>query len=174
MIEGWRKDAIKANREIGKVVLAYEAGRDGSLGAPRDSSLVPIDISWLRASLIKAPRSPRDLLDHKLLAFSHWRVLSTRGADCPRRQAQLHLAGGIENGHAGAPHHEESAIFGYMKNEPAAPTHPLEPTFDRTPQPFGSGPPDPIVCDASARSLRQRTVNFAAKRMVELYVSGLW
>ena len=61
-----------------------------------------------------------------------------------------------------------------MKNEPAAPTQPLEPTFDRTPQPFGSGPPDPIVCDASARSLRQRTVNFAAKRMVDmLYVSGL-
>src|ERR1700680_3635989 len=61
-----------------------------------------------------------------------------------------------------------------MKNEPAAPTHPLEPTFDRTPPPFGSGPPDPIVCDASARSLRQRTVNFTAKRMVDmLYVSGL-
>jgi hypothetical protein len=61
-----------------------------------------------------------------------------------------------------------------MKNEPAAPTHPLEPTFDCTPQPFGSGPPNPIVCDASARSLRQRTVNFAAKRMVDmLYVSGL-
>jgi hypothetical protein len=61
-----------------------------------------------------------------------------------------------------------------MKNQPAAPAQPLEPTFDRTPQPFGSGPPDPIVCDASARSLRQRTVNFAAKRMVDmLYVSGL-
>src|SRR5689334_7195864 len=57
---------------------------------------------------------------------------------------------------------------GYMKNEPAAPTQPLEPTFDRTPQPFGSGPPDPIVCDASPRSLRQRTVNFAAKRMVDM------
>src|ERR1700740_2674158 len=61
-----------------------------------------------------------------------------------------------------------------MKNRPAAPTQPLEPTFDRTPQPFGSGPPDPIVCDASPRSLRQRTVNFAAKRMVDmLYVSNL-
>ena len=35
-----------------------------------------------------------------------------------------------------------------MKDEPAAPTLPLEPTFDRTPQPFGFGPPDPIVCDA--------------------------
>ena len=75
MIEGWRKEAIKANREIGRVVLAYEAGRDGSLGAPRDSS----DISWLRAPLIKAPRSPSDLLDHKLLAFSRWRVLALEG-----------------------------------------------------------------------------------------------
>jgi hypothetical protein len=61
-----------------------------------------------------------------------------------------------------------------MKSEPAAPTQLFEPTSDRTPQPFGSGLPDPIVCDASARSLRQRTVNFAAKRMVDmLYVSGL-
>jgi hypothetical protein len=61
-----------------------------------------------------------------------------------------------------------------MKNEPAALTQPLEPTFDRTPQPFGSGPADPIVCDSSPRSLRQRTVNFAAKRMVDIvYVSGL-
>jgi hypothetical protein len=61
VIEGWRKEAIKANREIGRVVLAYEAGRDGSLGAPRDS----FDISWLRAPLIKAPRSPSDLLDQR-------------------------------------------------------------------------------------------------------------
>src|SRR5580692_7547370 len=61
-----------------------------------------------------------------------------------------------------------------MKSEPAAPTPPVAPPSDRTPQPFGSGPPDPIVCDASARSLRQRTVNFAAKRMVDmLYVSSL-
>ena len=55
-----------------------------------------------------------------------------------------------------------------MKSEPAASTQPVEPTFHRTPQPFGSGPPDPIVCDASPRSLRQRTVNFAAKRMVDM------
>jgi CubicO group peptidase (beta-lactamase class C family) len=61
-----------------------------------------------------------------------------------------------------------------MKDEPAAPVLPIEPTFDRTPQPFGNGPPDPIVCDASALALHQRTVNFAAKRMVDmLYVSGL-
>src|SRR5260370_36219302 len=61
-----------------------------------------------------------------------------------------------------------------MKTDPAAPRRPLEPTFGRTPQPFGTGPPEPIVCDASTRSPRQRTVNFAAKRMVDmLYVSSL-
>lgn len=61
-----------------------------------------------------------------------------------------------------------------MSNASAAPMLPLEPIFDRTPQPFGARLPDPIVGDASARSLRQRTINFAAKRMVDMrYVSGL-
>ena len=51
---------------------------------------------------------------------------------------------------------------------------PIEPIFDRTPQPFGDGLPDPIVYDGSARAVRQRTVNFAAKRFADmLYVSGL-
>jgi hypothetical protein len=51
---------------------------------------------------------------------------------------------------------------------------PVEPYFDRTPQPFGDGPPDPLVYDASPRMLRQRTVNFAAKRFADMrYVSGL-
>ena len=51
---------------------------------------------------------------------------------------------------------------------------PIEPIFDRTPQPFGDRPPDPIVYDGSARAVRQRTVNFAAKRFADmLYVSGL-
>src|SRR6516165_6802116 len=51
---------------------------------------------------------------------------------------------------------------------------PVEPYFDRTPQPFGDGPPDPLVYDASPRMLRQRTLNFAAKRLVDMrYVSGL-
>jgi len=51
---------------------------------------------------------------------------------------------------------------------------PVEPYFDRTPQPFGDGPPDPLVYDASPRMLRQRTVNFAAKRLADMrYVSGL-
>jgi CubicO group peptidase (beta-lactamase class C family) len=58
-----------------------------------------------------------------------------------------------------------------QRRESAAP---IEPYFDRTPQPFGDGPPDPLVYDASPRALRQRTVNFAAKRLVDMrYVSGL-
>ena len=61
-----------------------------------------------------------------------------------------------------------------MSKVSATPALPLEPIFDSTPQPFGAGPPDPLICDASARALRQRTVNFAAKRMTDmLYVSGL-
>jgi hypothetical protein len=51
---------------------------------------------------------------------------------------------------------------------------PVEPYFDHTPQPFGDGPPEPLVYDASPRALRQRTVSFAAKRFVDMrYVSGL-
>ncbi len=51
---------------------------------------------------------------------------------------------------------------------------PVEAYFDRTPQPFGDGPPEPLVYDASPRALRQRTLNFAAKRLVDMrYVSGL-
>ena len=49
-----------------------------------------------------------------------------------------------------------------------------DPIADHTPQPFGDGLPDPVVYDASARAIRQRTVNFAAKRYADmLYVSGL-
>src|SRR5258708_6448853 len=51
---------------------------------------------------------------------------------------------------------------------------PVESIFDQTPHLFGDGPPDPIVYDASSRALRQRTVNFAAKRYVDMmFVSGL-
>jgi hypothetical protein len=58
-----------------------------------------------------------------------------------------------------------------QRRESAAP---VEPYFDRTPQPFGDGPPDPLVYDASPRMLRQRTVNFAAKRLADMrYISGL-
>ena len=61
-----------------------------------------------------------------------------------------------------------------MTDRPLAAISPLEPTFDRTPAPFGAGLPDPLVYDASPRALRQRTVNFAAKRLTDMrYVSGL-
>jgi CubicO group peptidase (beta-lactamase class C family) len=51
---------------------------------------------------------------------------------------------------------------------------PVEPIFDGTPHPFGTGPVDPIVYDASIAALRQRTVNFAAKRYADMmFVSGL-
>src|SRR6202789_4492682 len=50
----------------------------------------------------------------------------------------------------------------------------VEPIFDQTPHLFGDGPPDPVVYDASSRALRQRSVNFAAKRYVDMmFVSGL-
>jgi CubicO group peptidase (beta-lactamase class C family) len=50
----------------------------------------------------------------------------------------------------------------------------LEPIFDRTPNPFGGGPVDPVVYDASLAALRQRTVNFAARRYADMMmVSGL-
>jgi CubicO group peptidase (beta-lactamase class C family) len=61
-----------------------------------------------------------------------------------------------------------------MNDRPEAPVVPTEPIFDRTPQPFGDSPPDPIVYDGSTSALRQRTVNFAAKRFADmLYVTGL-
>ena len=51
---------------------------------------------------------------------------------------------------------------------------PAEPIFDATPHPFGAGPVQPLVYDAALRALRQRTVNFAAKRLSDmLFVSGL-
>src|SRR6516165_12621681 len=61
-----------------------------------------------------------------------------------------------------------------MSNQPRPSAAPVEAYFDHTPQPFGDGPPDPLVYDASPRMLRQRTVNFAAKRLADMrYVSGL-
>ncbi len=51
---------------------------------------------------------------------------------------------------------------------------PVEPIFDLTPHPPGHGPVDPVVYDASIAALRQRTVNFAAKRYADMiFVSGL-
>lgn len=53
-------------------------------------------------------------------------------------------------------------------------TRPAEPIFDATPHPFGAGPVEPQVYDASLRALRQRTVNFAAKRYADMmFVTGL-
>jgi CubicO group peptidase (beta-lactamase class C family) len=69
---------------------------------------------------------------------------------------------------------ENRGRSGAMNDRSRAPVAPVEPYFDRTPQPFGDGLPDPLVYDASPRALRQRTVNFAAKRLVDMrYVSGL-
>ncbi len=60
-----------------------------------------------------------------------------------------------------------------MTDRSAKPAIP-ENYYDRTPEPFGDGLPDPLVYDASARALRQRTMNFAAKRLTDMrYVSGL-
>lgn len=50
----------------------------------------------------------------------------------------------------------------------------VDSTFDATRPLYASGPPDPVVYDGSARAIRQRTVNFAAKRFADMmYVSGL-
>jgi CubicO group peptidase (beta-lactamase class C family) len=51
---------------------------------------------------------------------------------------------------------------------------PVEPIFDITPHPFGGGPVDPVVYDASVAALRRRTVNFAARRYADMmFASGL-
>jgi CubicO group peptidase (beta-lactamase class C family) len=50
----------------------------------------------------------------------------------------------------------------------------IDSTFDTTRPLFADGPPDPVVHDGSPRAIRQRTVNFAAKRFADMmYVSGL-
>jgi hypothetical protein len=59
-----------------------------------------------------------------------------------------------------------------MSDQPRAQVAPVEPYFDRTPEPFGDGLQDPLVYDASARALRQRTVNFAAKRRADSAMSA--
>ena len=50
----------------------------------------------------------------------------------------------------------------------------METIFDRTPHLDALGAVDPVVYDASIAALRQRTVNFAAKRYADMmFVSGL-
>ena len=58
----------------------------------------------------------------------------------------------------------------------ATPFPPLvvDSTFDSTRPLFADGPPDPVVYDGSPRATRQRTVNFAAKRLADMmYVTGM-
>ncbi|MDE2005783.1 MAG: serine hydrolase [Rhodospirillales bacterium] len=53
-------------------------------------------------------------------------------------------------------------------------TPPPEPLFDTTPAPPGVAPPDPAIYDAGPRAMRQRSVNFAARRVAEMmFVTGL-
>lgn len=50
----------------------------------------------------------------------------------------------------------------------------VDSTFDAARPLFGDGLPDPVVHDGSPRALRQRTVNFSAKRFADMmYVTGL-
>jgi hypothetical protein len=62
-----------------------------------------------------------------------------------------------------------------MNDAAPLPTPPVvDSTFDSTRPLFAGGPPDPVVYDGSPRAIRQRTVNFAAKRFADMmYVSGL-
>jgi hypothetical protein len=60
---------------------------------------------------------------------------------------------------------------GHINNEPRAPTLTLEPASAPHHNHSRARLPDPILCDASAGSLRQRTVNFAAMRMSTCCIS---
>ena len=56
----------------------------------------------------------------------------------------------------------------------AVPQPVVDSTFDTSRPLFADGLPDPIVYDGSPRAIRQRTVNFAAKRFADMmYVTGL-
>ncbi len=61
-----------------------------------------------------------------------------------------------------------------MNDPRLAPPRIVNSTFDVTRPLFVGGPPDPVVYDGSPRAIRQRTVNFAAKRFADMmYVTGL-
>ena len=61
-----------------------------------------------------------------------------------------------------------------MNDATFVPAPVVDSTFDITRPLFADGPPDPVVYDASTRAMRQRTVNFAAKRFADMmYVTGL-
>ena len=61
-----------------------------------------------------------------------------------------------------------------MNGATPVPPRVVDSTFDHTRPLFADGPPDPVVYDGSPRAMRQRTVNFAAKRFADMmYVTGL-
>ena len=61
-----------------------------------------------------------------------------------------------------------------MSHASPTPSPMVDSTFDTTRPLFADGPPDPVVYDGSPSAMRQRTVNFAAKRFADMmYVSGL-
>ena len=61
-----------------------------------------------------------------------------------------------------------------MNDATPVPPPVVDSTFDHTRPLFADGPPDPVVYDGSPRAIRQRTVNFAAKRFADMmYVTGL-
>ena len=61
-----------------------------------------------------------------------------------------------------------------MNDATPVPPPVVDSTFDSTRPLFADGPPDPVVYDGSPRAMRQRMVNFAAKRFADMvYVTGL-
>ena len=72
---------------------------------------------------------------------------------------------GMKNRYFAVPTEARAARAGEMNDAVSVAPPVVDSTFDSTRPPFGDGPPDPIVYDGSARALRQRTVNFAAKRL---------
>jgi CubicO group peptidase (beta-lactamase class C family) len=61
-----------------------------------------------------------------------------------------------------------------MNDATASPPRVVDSTFDITCPLNADGPPDPVVYDGSPLAIRQRTVNFAAKRFADMmYVTGL-
>jgi CubicO group peptidase (beta-lactamase class C family) len=61
-----------------------------------------------------------------------------------------------------------------MNDAASIPSPAVDSYLDITRPLFADGPPDPVVYDGSPRAIRQRTVNFAAKRFADMmYVSGL-
>ena len=61
-----------------------------------------------------------------------------------------------------------------MNDAAPTPSRVVDSYLDITRPLYADGPPDPVVYDGSSRAIRQRTVNFAAKRFADMmYVTGL-